>query len=181
MPDLPVIVVEDDPFTRLIPLVLDPSASEERRTAFADFMSTDEPDFAGWCERVRKNSPGLHPADVRLVASEDEMRTNLGDTDILVVESFRVGAGDLAKAPKLKIVQKFGTGLRNIDAGACKAKGVKLLTIRRRANISCAEHAFGLILMLARKLDQLNGLVTIERIKAAQGEFKPFQRRHTPG
>jgi hypothetical protein len=50
---LPVIVVEDDPFTRLIPLVLDPNASEERRSAFADFMSTDEPDFAGWCERVR--------------------------------------------------------------------------------------------------------------------------------
>ena len=41
----PVIVVEDDPFTRLIPLVLDLNASEERRAAFADFMSTDEPDF----------------------------------------------------------------------------------------------------------------------------------------
>ena len=45
MPSPPVIVVEDDPFTRLIPLVLDPNASEERRAAFADFMSTDEPDF----------------------------------------------------------------------------------------------------------------------------------------
>ena len=45
MPNLPVIVVEDDPFTRLIPIVLDPASSEERRAAFADFMAHDEPDF----------------------------------------------------------------------------------------------------------------------------------------
>ena len=69
MPDLPIIVVEDDPFTRLIPLVLDPNAGDERRAAFADFMSTDEPDFAGWCARVRKASAALYPAEVRLVTS----------------------------------------------------------------------------------------------------------------
>jgi phosphoglycerate dehydrogenase-like enzyme len=181
VPALPVIVVEDDPFTRLIPLVLDPNASEERRAAFAYFMSTDEPDFAGWCARVREGAQNLYPAEIRMVSSEEEMRPNLKDCVAVVVESFRVGAGDLAAAPKLKVVQKFGTGLRNIDTAACAAKGVKLLTLRRRANISCAEHAFGLMLMLARKLDELDGLVTIERIKAARGAFKSFERKHTPG
>ena len=44
----PVVVVEDDPWTRLIGVVLDPATSTERRAAFADFMSPDEPDFAGW-------------------------------------------------------------------------------------------------------------------------------------
>ncbi len=88
---------------------------------------------------------------------------------------------DLAAAPRLKVVQKFGTGLRNIDTAACAEKGIKLLTLRRRANISCAEHAFGLMLMLARKLDELDGLVTVERIKAARGAYRPFDRRHTPG
>ena len=53
MPSRPVIVVEDDPFTRLIPIVLDPASSEERRAAFADFMAHDEPDFDGWVMRVR--------------------------------------------------------------------------------------------------------------------------------
>jgi phosphoglycerate dehydrogenase-like enzyme len=181
VPASPVIVVEDDPFTRLIPLVLDPNSSEERRAAFADFMSTDEPDFAGWCARVRKNAAALYPAEVRLVTTEDEMRANFKVCTALVVESFRVGRDDLAAAPKLKVLQKFGTGLRNIDAAACADKGVKLLTLRRRANVSCAEHAFGLMLMLARKLDELDGLVTIERIKAKQGAFRPFQRQHTPG
>jgi phosphoglycerate dehydrogenase-like enzyme len=181
VPAPPVIVVEDDPFTRLIPLVLDPNANKERFAAFADFMSTDEPDFAGWCARVRQGAPNIYPAEVRLVESEEEMRANLKDCVALVVESFRVGPDDLAMAPKLKAVQKFGTRLRNIDAAACAGKNIKLLTIRRRANISCAEHAFGLMLMLARKLDELDGLVTVERIKTRTGEYRPYQRQHTPG
>jgi phosphoglycerate dehydrogenase-like enzyme len=181
VPSRPVIVVEDDPFTRLIPLVLDPNASEERRKAFADFMSTDEPDFAGWCARVRAGAKGLHPADVRMVASEEEMRAHIQDAVALVVESFRVGRDDLAAAPRLKVLQKFGTGLRNIDTAACTERGIKVRTLRRRANISCAEHAFGLILMLARKLDQLNGVVTVKRIEAAGRKYRPYDRRHTPG
>ena len=122
MSALPVIVVEDDPFTRLIQIVLDPATSEERHSAFADFMSPDEPDFGGWCSRVRAASPGLCPAQVRMVTSDAEMRAQLPDACALVVESFRVGQDDLAAAPRLKIVQKYGAILRNIDTAACKAR-----------------------------------------------------------
>ena len=181
MPSPPVIVVEDDPFTRLIPLVLDPNANQERRAAFTDFMSTDEPDFSGWCERVRQASPGLYPAEVRMVTSEAEMRASLKDCVALVVESFHVGRDDLAAAPRLKVVQKFGTGLRNIDTAACAEQNINLLTLRRHANISCAEHAFGLMQLLARKLGELDGLVTVKHIVAAKGAYRPFDRRHTPG
>jgi phosphoglycerate dehydrogenase-like enzyme len=132
-------------------------------------------------KRVRAGSPGLYPAEVRMVTSQDEMRAGLKGAHALVVESLAVGADDLAAAPGLKAVQKFGTGLRNIDIAACAAKGVKVLTIRRRANISCAEHAFALMLMLARKLETVSGLVTAGRAKAAGHELRPFDRRHTPG
>lgn len=181
MPSLPVIVVEDDPFTRLIQIALDPTTGEERRAAFADFMSPDEPDFAGWCARVRAAAPGLHPAEVRMVTSEEEMRAKLADARALVVEGFRVGPADLAAAPKLKAVQKYGAILRNIDTAACAARGIKVLPLRRRANVSCAEQTFALMLALARKLDRLIGTVTLERIRAAGFTHKPFDRRHTPG
>jgi phosphoglycerate dehydrogenase-like enzyme len=176
-----VIVAEDDPFTRLIQIVLDPATSAERRTAFADFMSPDEPDFEGWCAKVQASSPGLYPADVRMVTSEAEMRAKLADACALVVESFRVGADDLAAGPKLKAVQKYGAILRNIDTAACATRGIKLLTLRRRANISCAEQAFALMLALARKLPRQTGLVTAERAEAAGLPLRPFDRRHTPG
>ncbi len=180
MASLPVIVVEDDPFTRLIPIVLDPKSDEERRAAFADFMAHDA-DFPAWIERVRAGARGLYPAEVRLVASEAEMRANLVEACAVVVESFRITRDDLATAPKLKVVQKFGTGLRNIDTEACTEKGIKLLTLRRRANIACAEHAFALMLALARKLPQTVGLVSDQRMTAAGMPRRPFDRRHTPG
>jgi phosphoglycerate dehydrogenase-like enzyme len=181
VPNLPVIVVEDDPFTRLIQIVLDPATSDERRAAFADFMAPDEPDFAGWCARVQADSTGLYPAEVRMVSSEAEMRAGLGDACALVVEGFRVGGDDLAAAPKLKVVQKYGAVLRNIDLAACAERNVKVLALRRRANVSCAEHTFALMLALARKLNRLIGMVTAERIAAAGFSLRPFDRRHTPG
>ena len=177
----PVIMVEDDPFTRLIPIVLDPASSEERRAAFADFMAPDEPDFDGWVRRVRAGASGLYPAEVRMVASQDELRAKLADCQALVVEALPVARDDLAVADRLKVVQKFGTGLRNIDTAACTEKGIKVLTLRRRANMSCAEHAFALILALARRLESTCGLVTAERIKAAGLTLRPFDRHHTPG
>jgi phosphoglycerate dehydrogenase-like enzyme len=177
----PIIVVEDDPFTRLIPIVLDPDSPDERRAAFADFMAHDEPDFDGWLKRVRAGAAGLHPAEVRMVTSQDEMRGGLKEACALVVESLQVGSDDLAAAPNLKVVQKFGTGLRNIDTAACAARGLRVLTIRRRANISCAEHAFALMLTLARKLETVSGLVTPERARAAGRQLRPFDRRYTPG
>ncbi|MPZ39967.1 MAG: hypothetical protein GEU95_18300 [Rhizobiales bacterium] len=181
MSSRPVIVVEDDPFTRLIPIVLDPSSSEERRAAFADFMSNDEPDFDGWVTRVRDRAHGLYPANVRLVTSEDEMRASLSDCVALVVESLRVTRDDLATARKLKAIQKFGTTLRNIDTRAATDNGIKILTLRRRANIACAESVFAMMLSLARRTHQVRSLISIEQLEAAGFPYRKFDRRHTPG
>ena len=71
--------------------------------------------------------------------------------------------------------------LRNIDVAACRAAGVAGLGVRRRANISCAEHAFALMLALARRIDRVNGLISIEQLAAAELPYRPFDRRHVPG
>src|SRR5438034_4358323 len=158
--DPPVVVVEDDPWTRLIGVVLDPTTSQERRAAFADFMSPDEPNFAGWCDELRARVASLYPSEVRLVPSQAELRKNLAVAQALVVESFSVGPEELARAPKLKVVHKYGAVLRNIDVAACAAAGVKVLGVRRRANIACAEHAFALMLALARRINRIAGLTS---------------------
>ena len=180
-PDPPIVVVEDDPWTRLIGVVLDPTTSDERRAAFADFMSPDEPDFARWCDALRARAGRLYPSEVRLVASEADLRVNLPPARALVVESFAVGREELERAPELKVVHKYGAILRNIDVAACAAAGVKVLGVRRRANIACAEHAFALMLTLARRIQRINRLTSIERLSAAELPYKPFDRRHVPG
>ena len=178
--NLPVVVVEDDPWTRLIGVVLDPTTSEERRAAFADFMSPDEPDFARWCDDLRARAGGLYPSEVRLVPSQAELCVVLPSACALIVESFAVGTDELRCAPQLKVVQKYGALLRNIDVPACTAAGIKVLGVRRRANIACAEHAFALMLTLARRIHRFNGVTSIEKLSAAKIPYKPFDRRHVP-
>src|SRR5262245_19580498 len=179
--DRPIVVVEDDPWTRLIGVVLDPTTSEQRRAAFADFMAHDEPDFPGWCDGLRARAGELYPAEVRLASSPTDLRANLPPAPALVVESFSVGTEELACAPKLKVVHKYGAVLRNIDLKACAAAGVKVLGVRRRANIACAEHAFALMLALARRVHRLHGLISVEKLAAAKFPYRPFDRRHVPG
>src|SRR3954466_1674264 len=138
--NLPVVVVDDDPWPRLIGVVLAPTTSKERQAAFADFMSPDEPDFARWCDDLRARAGGLYPSEVRLAHSQAELRVKLPAACALIVESFAVGTDELRCAPQLKVVQKSGALLPNMVAAACAAAGIRVLGVRRRANIACAEH-----------------------------------------
>jgi phosphoglycerate dehydrogenase-like enzyme len=129
---------------------------------------------------VRKRVGALFPSEVRIVSTQEELRAALRGAGALVVESLKVGADELAAGADLKVVQKFGLLLRNIDAAACAAKGVRVLTIRRRSNFACAEMAFALMLTLAKKLDRFLGRISVEQIAEAGFVYKPFDRRHTP-
>ncbi len=175
-----VLVVEDDRFLRLVEVVLDPNASHERYGAFADFFAHDEPDFDGWCAKLRRKAQNIYPAEVRLVETQDELRKNLADAQALIVEALSVGADELAVASQLKVVQKYGVDLRHIDSRACAERAVAVLTIRRRANIACAELALTLMLILARRVNELQGRISSNALAALGYRYKPFDRRHTP-
>ena len=175
----PVIVIEDDPFPRILQVILDPATPAERRDAFAHFMAHDVPDFAGWCAETRARVPSLYPADVRLVSTQEELRAQLPEATAVIVESLEIGAAELALAPQLKAVQKYGTITRTIDSAACAARGLPVLTLRRRANIACAEHTLAMMLTLARKLHRITGLISIAQLEAAGFSPTTFDRRHT--
>jgi phosphoglycerate dehydrogenase-like enzyme len=175
------IVVEDDPFLRLIQVILDPATPRERVAAFSHFMSHDEVDFPGWCARLRARIPNLYPAEVRLVANETDLLSNLVGAQVVAVETLPVGAREITAAQEtLKIVQKYGTLTHCIDQATCKRRGVRVLTIRRRANIATAEHAFMLLLALARRITRSANLVGVEQLRAAGHSPTVFDRMHTP-
>ncbi len=176
----PVIVVEDDPFPRLIQVILDPDTPTARVDAFSHFFAHELPDFKGWCERLRARLGNLYPAQVRLVADQAALLAGLPGAGIVVTESLRVGAAEIAAAGgALRLVQKYGTVVANIDARACAQASIRVLTLRRRANISCAEHAMGLMLALARKIHESAGLVSTEQLRAAGYSPTQYDRAHT--
>ncbi len=176
----PVLVVEDDPFPRMLKTFLDPSIEPQRLAALADFFAHDVPDFSGWLARLRALAGALYPADVRLAATQEELRALLPDATAIGTESFAIGADEVARAPNLKVVQKYGTLLRDIDVAACAARNIKVLTLRRRANISCAEHALMLMLALSKKLHRLHGRISFEQLQAAGYRPKTFDSGYTP-
>jgi phosphoglycerate dehydrogenase-like enzyme len=176
----PILVVEDDPFLRVVGIVLDPTTAAERYAAYADFFAHDEPDFAGYCARVRARVGGLFPAQVRLVETAEDMRAHLSGARGLIVESLPVGPSELAAGAGLVAVQKYGAMPRNIDTAACAERDIKVLTFRRRANIACAEVAITLMLTLAKKMHRLAGRISAEQLAAEGYVYKPFDRRHTP-
>lgn len=164
----------------MVGVVLDPATSAERHAAYADFFAHDDPDFEGYCARVRARVGALFPSQVRLVETSAEMRASLPGASALIVESLPVGTDELAAGSDLVAVQKYGAVPRNIDAAACTRRGIKVLTFRRRANIACAEVAITLMLTLAKKLHRLAGRISIDTLAAEGYAYRPFDRRHTP-
>lgn len=177
----PIIVVEDDPFLRLIQVILDPATPAERIAAFCHFMAHDQPDFVGWCDRLRPRLRRLYPAEIRLASDEAALLKSLAGADIVVVEGLAIGAREIeAAGGALKIAQKYGAVLSRIDLEACEHAGVRVLTLRRRANIATAEHALALMLALARKLTESAGLLSPEQLSAAGYSPTRFDTAHTP-
>jgi phosphoglycerate dehydrogenase-like enzyme len=178
---MPVLVVEDDKVLRQVQVILDPTTPPERVAAFADFVSHDVPDFLGWREGLRARLPGLFPSAVRLVSDTDALRCALPDAQVAIVESLPIGARELALAPRLAVVQHFGTVTDAIDAAACTARGLPVLTLRRRTNLSLAEHTLMFLLTLARRFPLVSGRVTPQRLARAGLAVRPYDTRHTAG
>ena len=178
MPAKPVLVVENDPFPRMLQAFLAERDDAQRTAAIADFVAHDIPDYPAWLAAARANAPGLYPAEVRLANTQEELRAMLPGAHVVVTESLWIGAQELAVADRLKVVQKYGTVLRNIDVDACKARGIQLLTVRRRANTACAEYAFALMLMLAKRLNETPNRLSMAQLQAAGFNPRHFDRRH---
>ena len=66
----------------------------------------------------------------------------------------------LAKFPKLKFIATMSTGFDHINVDYCKKRKIKVSNVPSYGENTVAEHTFGLILTLSRKLDD-----SIERTK----------------
>ena len=174
-------VVENDSFLRLIQVVLDPDAPRERVRAFAHFCKHDTLDFGGWCDKIRSQAQNIYPANVRLVEHQKDLLSNVAGASVVVVEELTVGGREIAAAgSSLKLVQKYGFTTRNIDDDACAGAQVKVLTIRRRANIATAEQGLTLMLALARQLTRNANLISVKQLTDAGYEPTAYDRSHTP-
>src|SRR3990167_1594181 len=98
-----------------------------------------------------------HQITLKKGLTADEVLQLIPDAEVVVVRSAtKITAAVLEKAAKLKLVVRAGVGLDNVDAIAAQAKGVTVHNPPTATTISVAEHAFALMLALARHIPQAN-------------------------
>ncbi|MDI3533979.1 MAG: hypothetical protein PWQ82_344 [Thermosediminibacterales bacterium] len=87
---------------------------------------------------------------------EGERKNVLKEADYFLVATEKITKEMLQSAPKLKMVQKTGVGVDNIDIKTAKELGIPVCKTPGANAISVAELTIGMILSLYRKLNLLD-------------------------
>ena len=107
-------------------------------------------------------SPGL---------PHEELLKIIPEYAALVVRSqTKVGADVIAAAKSLKAVGRAGVGVDNVDVDAATQRGIVVMNTPGGNTISTAEHAFSLLVSVARKIPQADASV-----KCGKWDRKSFQ------
>lgn len=90
------------------------------------------------------NKPGL---------SEQELAKIVGEYDAMIVRSGVTVTPKVLENPgRLKVVARAGVGVDNIDIPTATKKGILVVNTAAASTLTTAEHAFALMLALARKI-----------------------------
>jgi D-3-phosphoglycerate dehydrogenase len=83
----------------------------------------------------------------------DETLAAIAEADALIIRSAtKVDAAMLNAAGNLKLIARAGVGVDNVDVDTATARGVVVMNTPEGNTIATAEHAFGLMLALARHI-----------------------------
>ena len=82
----------------------------------------------------------------------EEIRREIVDADAVLVRIIELPGELLSTAGHLKIVSKHGVGVDNIDLDYCKRAGIPVTITPGANSVSVAEHAFALMMTLAKNI-----------------------------
>jgi len=87
---------------------------------------------------------------------EDQKEPCLAQADYFITSHFPITRDLLAKSPRLKMIQKAGTGLDNIDLKAAAERGIMVSVVPGANSSTVAEMTIGSILSIYRKMNFLD-------------------------
>jgi D-3-phosphoglycerate dehydrogenase len=95
--------------------------------------------------------------DARAKIAPEELKSIVSDYDALMVRSQTKVTADIIKAgSNLKVIARAGVGIDNVDVEAATRCGIAVVNAPTGNTISAAEHAFALMMALARHVSQAN-------------------------
>ncbi len=126
-------------------------------------------------------SDSIHEAGIELLKrhaevevatslSEDELVAKVAEANALIVRSAtKVTRRVIEAGRNLMVIGRAGVGVDNIDLKAATERGIVVVNAPDASSITVAEHTFGLMLALARRIPQANA-----SLKAKKWEKKKF-------
>jgi D-3-phosphoglycerate dehydrogenase / 2-oxoglutarate reductase len=111
------------------------------------------------CEKIAEAGIQLlserFQVDLGLDWTPEQLAERVGDYDALVVRSAtKVTAELIARADRLKVVGRAGTGVDNVDVPAATRRGIVVCNAAGSNALSAAEHAIALMVSQARNIPQ---------------------------
>ena len=103
-------------------------------------------------EYMERKLPGV---EITCVEGTLQEHPEISDPDAGALSVFvnsRVGAAELDRFPKLRLIATRSTGFDHIDLGETKKRGIEVASVPSYVVNTVAEFAFGLLLALSRKI-----------------------------
>ena len=123
------------------------------------------------CGIEELSAAGKLEVSVQTGLSEAELIKVIPEFSAIVVRSeTKVTAPILHAATRLRVVGRAGVGVDNVDVETATRRGVIVMNTPGGNTISTAEHAFSLLLCVARKIPQAHGNLQIGRWDRKQFE-----------
>jgi D-3-phosphoglycerate dehydrogenase len=90
--------------------------------------------------------------------AEGELERRIGEFDAIIVRSATKLTADLiAKADRLRVIGRAGTGVDNVDVEAATRRGIVVANAPESNSVAAAEHTLALALALFRNVAQAHG------------------------
>lgn len=95
----------------------------------------------------------------RAPPANEKLAAAIADADGVMIRLERIDEALLQKAPKLKVVSRYGVGYDLIDVEACTRHGVYVGVLNGTNDVSVSEHTMMLMLSVARRIIELDASV----------------------
>ncbi len=104
--------------------------------------------YRGVTVRLREHVSSSHT--IRDPDPQRPIDSQLADVEVLLLGSLRVTAEVMDAAPRLRLIHQHGRGIDGVDLEAATARGVWVANVPQGNSVAVAEHALGLMFVLAK-------------------------------
>lgn len=89
----------------------------------------------------------------------NQIASRIREADVVIVNKIKLHEGNLADAPKLKLICVAATGYDNIDIAYCRQRGIAVCNVLGYSTDSVAQLTVAMVLALMLHLSQMSGYV----------------------